>query len=134
MKRLINNIILLIVALLLLSTIGVYGLLYALVFTVFHYTKISFLKFWGDLLYSINVGIDFIGNVLLGTFLNNYAIVDKTKYPFGKINHTISHVLAYNFINLNNTTDFGMKILHILERIDRGHTVKSLKLNGSEIK
>lgn len=133
MKRLINNIILLIVALLLLSTIGIYGLLYALVFTVFHYTKISFLKFWGDLLYSINVGIDFIGNVLLGTFLNNYAIVDKTLYPFGNVNHTISHVLAYNYLKLNNTSRFGKVIINILEMIDKGHALKSLKRYGTTI-
>jgi hypothetical protein len=133
MKRLINNIILLIVALLLISTIGVYGLLYALVFTVFHYTKISFMKFWGDLLYSINVGIDFIGNVLLGTFLNNYAIKNKYLYPFGNVNHTISHVLAYNYLKLNNITKFGKTIVNILELIDKGHALKSLKRYGTSI-
>jgi hypothetical protein len=127
MKRLIVNIILFFVAVILLSTIGVFGLFYAAVWTARHFTKVSFLKYWGDLLYAINFGIDCIGNVLLSTFLNNFAIVDKTIYPFGRITNSISHALAVNHVKYQNTTKFGLWIINILEKIDKGHMQKSLK-------
>lgn len=126
MKRIIVNIILLLVAILLLSTIGTFGLLYAICYTPFHYTKVSFVKFWGDLLYSINVGIDNIGNVTLSIFLNNFAVIDKTIYPFGSIHHTISHVLAVNYLQYQNTSRLGNWVINILEKLDKGHMQKSL--------
>lgn len=125
MKRLLVNIILFLVAVLLLSTIGIYGLFYAIVWTARHFTKVSFLKYWTDLIYSINLGIDRIGNVLLSTFLNNFALIDKTQYPFGDVKHTISHVLAVNYFAVN-TSKFGTIIVLILEIIDKNHMEKSL--------
>ncbi len=74
------------------------------------------------MIYTINVGIDKIGNVLLGAFLNQFAI-KKTDYKFGDIDDTISKALAKN---LDNLTPLGKFIVDILESIDPGHMKKSL--------
>lgn len=125
MKRIISNILLFLVAILLLLTLGVLGLIYTLIYSLFNLEKVDFVKYWGDLLYSINVGIDKIGNVLLGAFLNKSMIMEKT-YIFGSINHTISHVLAYNYFK-ENVTPLGLLLVDILEKIDPGHMEESLK-------
>ena len=126
MSKILKNILLFFVAIFLLSTIGVYGLIYAFVYSIFNIKKSSFGEYWGNLLYQINVGIDMIGNVMLGKFLNHHAIQDKTIYPFGNVNYTISHVLAVNKLKHDNTTRFGDWIIDILERIDPGHMEISL--------
>ncbi len=122
MKKLIRNIILFFVAIILLSSIGVFGLIYTFIWSVINLKTISFIKYWSDLIYTINVGIDKIGNVLLGAFLNQFAI-KKTDYKFGDIDDTISKALAKN---LDNLTPLGKFIVDILESIDPGHMKKSL--------
>lgn len=74
-------------------------------------------------MYTINVGIDKIGNVLLAAFLNKFAIKEP-KYRFGNINDTISEALAKN---LDNLTPLGQFIVDVLEWIDPGHMEKSIK-------
>lgn len=123
LKRLINNIIIFIVAMFLLFTVGTFGLIYTIVWSLFNSAKISFFKYWADLMYTINVGIDKIGNVLLAAFLNKFAIVEPI-YKFGDINDTISEALAKN---LDNLTPFGKWIVDVLEWIDPGHMEKSIK-------
>jgi hypothetical protein len=123
MKRLINNIIIFIVAMFLLFTVGTFGLIYTIIWSIFNSAKISFFKYWADLMYTINVGIDKIGNVLLAAFLNKFAIVEQT-YKFGNINDTISEALAKN---LDNLTPLGKFIVDVLEWIDPGHMEKSIK-------
>jgi hypothetical protein len=122
-KRLINNAIIFFVAIVLLATIGTFGLIYTVFYSIFNIKKISFLKYWADLIYTINVGIDKIGNVLLAAFLNKFAIIEPV-YKFGNINDTISEALAKN---LNNLTPFGKWIVDVLEWIDKGHMEKSKK-------
>lgn len=123
MKRLINNAIIFIVAIALLATVGTFGLMYTVFWSILNITKISFLKYWADLIYTINVGIDKIGNVLLAAFLNKFAIVEPV-HKFGNINDTISEALAKN---LDNLTQFGQWIVNVLEWIDPGHMEKSKK-------
>ena len=125
MKRLLVNIALFFVAVMLLSTIGLYGLLYGIVYSLLHYSKVNFIRFCADTAYSINVGIDQIGNVLLAVFLNSTCIVDKTNYPFGEVDQTISHVLAVNYFNFN-LTSFGFWIVKTLKYFDKNHMNKSL--------
>jgi len=122
-KRLINNVIIFFVAIALLATVGTFGLIYTVFWSILNIKKISFLKYWADLIYTINVGIDKIGNVLLAAFLNRFAIVEPV-YRFGSINDTISESLAKN---LNNLTPFGQWIVDVLEWIDPGHMEKSIK-------
>lgn len=123
MKRLVINIIIFFVAIFLLLTIGSFGLFYTLAYSIINFTKSSFVKYWADLIYTINVGIDKIGNVLLGEFLNRFA-VKELKYPFGKINDTISFALAKN---LDNLSPLGKFIAYVLEYLDPGHLENSLK-------
>jgi hypothetical protein len=124
MKRLIVNVFLFVVAILLLITLGSFGILYTVLYSVKNIKNVAFLNYWADLLYQINVGIDQIGNVLLARFLNNFAIINND-YPFGKVNMTISHVLAVNYKN-NNIAPLGLFIILILECIDTGHIEKSI--------
>lgn len=122
MKKLIKNIILFFVATSLLLTVGLFGLTYTLFWSIFNFTNKSFIKYWSNLIYTINVGIDKIGNVLLGEFMNKFAVTEL-KYPFGKINDTISYALA---MNLNHLSPLGKFIANILESIDPGHMQDSL--------
>lgn len=123
MKRLINNIILFFVAIALLLSVGAFGIIYTFFWSIFNYTKASFLKYWADLLYTLNVGIDKIGNVLLGAFMNRFA-VNELKYPFGKIHDTISYALA---MNIGYLSPLGRFIVNILEWIDPGHMEESIR-------
>lgn len=122
MKKLLKNIILLFVAIILLITLGTFGLLYTIISSVYNIRNLSVLKYWSNILYTINVGIDKIGNVLLGDFLNNFAVRNST-YKFGNIDDTISKALAKN---INNLTSLGKFVVNILEFIDPGHMKKSL--------
>lgn len=123
MRRLFKNIILFFVAIFLITTLGTFGLLYTFFTSIQEYRNISFFKYWGDLVYTINVGLDKLGNVLLGKFLNNFAVIEK-KYPFGNLDDTISYALARN---LGNLTSLGQFIVDVLEYIDPGHMENSLK-------
>jgi hypothetical protein len=125
MKRLLVNIALFFVAVLLLLTVGVFGMLYGLCISIKEYTKASFLKYWVDVIYSINVGIDQIGNVMLAPFLNRFCLIKRTNCRFGKVTETISYVLAVNYF-AGNLTKFGLGIVNILEKIDENHMEKSL--------
>lgn len=122
MKRLLINIIIFFVAIFLSSTIGALGLFYTLIYSIINFTKSNFIKYWADLIYTINVGIDKIGNVLLGEFLNKFA-VNKVYYKFGHINDTISYALAKNIESLSA---LGKFIANILEYLDPGHLKKSI--------
>lgn len=123
MKRLITNIVLFFVAIWLLITLGSIGLIYTLFWSVLNFGKNSFLKYWSDLIYTLNVGIDKLGNVLLGAFMNRFA-VKELKYPFGKINDTISYALA---MNIGYLSGLGKFIVDVLETIDPGHMEESIK-------
>lgn len=124
MKKILVNLILLFVALFLLLTVGIFGLIYTMGITIISFDLNNFLKYWGSLLYQINVGIDQIGNVLLGEFLNKNVLINDTEYKFGNVDETISYVLAKN---INNLTLLGTLLVNILEFLDPGHMEKSLK-------
>jgi hypothetical protein len=126
MKSLFINVVIFFVAILLLSTIGVLGIIFALIYSLIHFRKYSYIKYWSNTIFSINVGIDKIGNVILALFLNEYFVYDKKIYPFGSVDHTISHVLAVNLIKHKNVTRFGMFLVNVLEFLDPGHMEKSL--------
>lgn len=125
MKRIFLNSSLFVVALLLLATIGLYGAVYAFFYTILRFPKYSFLNFWADTIYAINIGIDQIGNVLLAVFLNRFCLYNPYFYPFGKVKQTISHVLAVNYFE-SNLTSFGLFIIKILLFFDPVHLNKSI--------
>jgi hypothetical protein len=117
MKRLIKNLILLDVAVTLLLTVGVFGIIYTLFWSIRNFTKTSFFKYWSDLVYTINIGIDKLGNVMLGAFMNRFAVTEL-QYPFGRLEDTISYALA---MNIGYLSPLGEFIVTILEAIDPGH-------------
>ena len=127
MSKFFINIVLFVVAVILLLRLGTIGLIYTFFSAFDHFKNKSFLKYWGNLLYQINVGIDQIGNVLLGEFLNKFA-VHKLEHPFGRVNETISYAIARNRGSL---TIFGQLIHDIIDWIDRGHFEKALLREGS---
>jgi len=121
MRRLIVNILIFCIAIVLLCTLGLFGLLYGI---IVHILSLNLFTYLGNVMYSINVGIDQIGNVLLGTFLNRTCLTDReVEKQFGRVDETISHVLAHN---QNNSTAFGSWIIDLLEWLDPGHMEKSL--------
>jgi hypothetical protein len=121
MRMLLINILIFIVATLLLISLGSIGLIYGL---VTHIRTFTFVSYLGKIMYSINVGIDQIGNVLLGVFLNHTCLEDRdVDKQFGRVDETISHVLAHN---QDNATRFGNWLINLLEWLDPGHMDKSL--------
>jgi hypothetical protein len=123
MRILIINLVIFVVALLLLFFLGGIGIVYG-VFK--HLKSFKLFDYLGRIMYSINVGIDQIGNVLLGEFLDATCLVDKdVRKRFGRVDETISHVLAINERD-GNLKDFGHKIVGVLEFLDPGHMDKSL--------
>lgn len=126
MNRLKNNILMFLVATVLLCTVGTFGLIYSLIHSVKSLKKEALANFWADVFYHLALGIDKIGNVLLQTFLTHTCLKDRLVFPFGNIYHTISHVLAVNYLVHNNLTRFGKCIVYILEKIDHNHMQKSL--------
>jgi hypothetical protein len=122
MKKLLKNIVLFFIAIILLITLGSLGLIYTIFSSIYNFKNISVLKYWSDILYTINVGIDKIGNVLLGDFMNKFAVTEPV-YLFGNLDDTISKALAKN---LNNLTSLGKFIVNILEWIDPGHMKNSV--------
>lgn len=128
-RRFFVNIIILVVALFLLVTVGTLGLIYTLINSVINISKADPFLYFGNILYSINVGIDKIGNVLLGSFMNRFAIYeDLSQTKFGNINHTISYVLAKN-MEPNTLRPLGTFLVNVLEYLDPGHMEKSLIIN-----
>ena len=126
MKRLLVNIALFFVAVFLLSTVGLFGVIYGLYHSVKHYTKTQFIEYWTDIVYLINIGIDQIGNVILAPFLNRFCLIDdKEASKFGSVTETISYVLALNYFT-NYLTPFGLWLVKVLEKIDENHMEKSL--------
>lgn len=85
------------------------------------------------------LGIDKIGNVVLGALLNTIALHKSSKaYLFGDINDTISYVLAKNLPlkqhgfrfrvkESKNLTWAGWWLVCILEALDNDHMNKSLR-------
>jgi len=124
MKKILINIALFVIAIGLLSTVGLFGLIYTIGLTIITFDRFSLFRYWGDLLYQINIGIDQIGNVLLGEFMNRYLIKNNKIHLFGKVDETISYVIAKNRGNL---TKFGYIIAWILEKIDPGHLDKAIQ-------
>lgn len=119
MKRLLTNLGLIILGLLLLSTVGVAGVLFNLIYGIIKWNKQTTITYWANVFRELALGIDRIGCVLLGTFLTK-TMIKTEDIPFGKIDHTISHVLALNY-QADNLTKEGKALVWLLELVDEGH-------------
>jgi len=116
MIRLVNSILVLLVAVVLFLLFVPASILYAIIsFSVPYFT---------ELFYAIAIGLDKIGNVALAPFLNHTAVTNEKVLAFGRVRHTISYVLA---INMEHLTGFGVFLVNVLEVIDPGHMKKTLE-------
>ena len=139
MKRVVNSIVLLIIAVGLASFLLPFGLLFSIYYGIRTFKPTGFAIYLSDLFYSVALGIDKIGNVILAALLNRVMLHRRHRaYLFGDINDTISRVLAlnlplkydkYQFKNKGSRklTWGGWYLVCILEWIDPGHMEKSLK-------
>lgn len=100
--KLINNLLLAIVATILSFIIIPLALLYALFYT--WKSKSNILVFLEDILLKYAIGLDQIGNATCYIFLNNVFIKDDTVHPFGDIDETISSVIGKNKLKNNLTS------------------------------
>ena len=122
MKKLLNSVVLFIVA------VALAAALFPISFVITFITRLN-TAFLSDFFYSLALGIDKVGNVVLQVPLNKFAIVSHKSlksYPFGNINDTISYALAKNW-KAFNLTKVGWLLVFLLEWLDEGHMEKSLK-------
>ena len=122
MKKLINSIVLFIVA------VALAAALFPISFVITFITRLN-TAFLSDFFYSLALGIDKVGNVVLQVPLNAFAILSHKSlksYRFGNINDTISYALAKNW-RADNLTRLGLLLVNLLEWLDEGHMDKSLK-------
>ena len=140
MKKLLNSIILLVVAVALAAALLPFGFIYAIYYAVRYYRNNAFTAYLSNLFYSLALGIDKIGNVVLGALLNEIMLTkkDSVYYLFGNINDTISYALARNLPlkqhgfrfkvkESKNLTWAGWWLVCILEALDNDHMNKSLR-------
>ena len=139
MKRLLNSIVLLIVAIVLAAALFPIGFIYAIAYALIKLRDDAFLGYFSDFFYSIALGIDKIGNAVLGGLFNAIMVKKSDKiYPFGNINDTISYVLSQNIPYGMLRFKFGHKqsekltwlgwwLVCLLEFIDPDHMYKTRK-------
>lgn len=136
--KILNSIIIFIVAILLSIFLFPIGFFYALFYGFIYLRKTSFVAFWSNLFYSLALGIDKIGNVVCGALFNATLIKGKSTYKFGNINDTVSYVLArnlqvtiirfpFNSKSSDQLTWAGWWLVCILELIDPDHMAKTRK-------
>lgn len=116
--------VLLIIAILLLVTLGPFGIVTSLVLLFIkdsreRYTKIT------DYFFALAYCIDILGNVTCGD-LFNITLIKHGGYRFGKRGETISSVLGKN-IQTNSLTKTGIYLSRILDKIDPNHCIKSIQ-------
>ena len=123
--KLINNLILAIVATILSFIIIPLALLYALFYT--WKSKNNILEFIENVLLKYSIGLDQIGNATCYIFLNNVIIKDNTIHSFGNIDETISSVIGKNKLK-NNLTIFGIILDEILNiTLGKNHSINSIE-------
>ena len=123
--KIINNLLLAIVATLLFFIIIPLALIYALFFT--WKSKSNILVFLGDVLLKYSIGLDQIGNATCYIFLNNVIIKDITIHSFGNIDETISSVIGKNKLK-NNLTICGVILDEILSiTLGKEHSINSIE-------
>jgi hypothetical protein len=136
--KILNSIILFIVAVVLAAALFPIGFIYALIHAIGQLRYNAFSAFLSNFLYSLALGIDKIGNVACGALFNATLIKGKSTYKFGNINDTVSYVLARNLqvtiitFPFNNKqtkqlTWAGWWLVCILELIDPDHMAKTRK-------
>ena len=72
------------------------------------------------------IGIDQLGNVLIGSHLLNDTLVSKNPYHFGSPDETVSGVIGKNKRS-GTLSELGKNIAHNLNEIEKDHVEKAIE-------
>ena len=78
-----------------------------------------------EALFKYAFGVDQMGNSVCYLLFNDLFLVDKSIYPFGSSDETISSVLGRNKLQ-NNLSTIGKGLDKLLDTIDKNHSIKSI--------
>lgn len=126
MMKLLNNIILAIVALVLGIILMPTGIFYAVMFLIFRIDKELTIKYFERLFMGIALSIDELGNFTCAVLFNHILLKDNyCEYRFGKRDSTISSSLGVNLLN-NNLNTIGLLLAKLLDLFEKDHCIKSI--------
>jgi hypothetical protein len=126
---LLNNILLAIVAILLGSIIIPIGILFAIVWLIFHKGESLGIKYFSRIFRNIALSIDILGNFCCAIMFNVVLIKsNSTLYRFGKNGDTISKVIGLN-LQQGNLTMIGKGVNKILNVFEKDHSIKAVTNN-----
>lgn len=74
----------------------------------------------------IAIGIDILGNIIGGPFLNWLLLKKPSQFPYGVPGQTISSVTQLNY-KLGNLGEWGLNLKHDLDIIEEDHCERSLE-------
>jgi uncharacterized membrane protein len=115
-----TGVLLFFVSIILLVITAPFGLLYGFFYTLFK----KGLRGIGEYALKMAISIDQLGNVTMQHLLN-LLWLKKGAYHFGNRDETISSALGRNK-KLGLLNGFGLKIDHLLDRLDPDHTLNSI--------
>ena len=124
MKTIIN-IILLIIAIVLMTTIGLISFIYSVIDLFFSVSRGRFYEI-SKYFKEIAVEIDIFGNFICKRLFNLLLLTPKSRYKFGVNQETCSSVFGKNQ-KFNTLTKLGIIIANILDTIEPHHCKKSIK-------
>lgn len=125
--KLIQNLLLALVALMLSFLLIPLGIIFAIIFCVFKLDDEIALKYFERLFLYIALSIDKVGNFACAILFNTCLIKNSDrKYRFGKENQTISFVMGKN-LEADNLTFVGKILNDILNLFEKDHVVKTVK-------
>jgi len=124
--RFLGNLLLALLAIAILSTFGVVGMLYTF-FVYFYKRKIGkSLETSAKRFKKIAVLIDKFGNVIADEFWNAILITKEATHKFGNWTETMSYVLALAQMR-GHLTDAGKFLVWFLDFVDKGHMQKAIE-------
>lgn len=79
-------------------------------------------KYFHDVAFSI----DQMGNVMGAPIMNDVLLKKEATYKFGNFDHTISHVIGYNYLD-GKLTRVGKFVAWCLNMVDENHVEDAAK-------
>lgn len=134
-KTLLINCVLVLVAIVIFALLFPFGMLSKIISSIYNITTGNFSKFIGkttNMALSVATSINQFGNTLYLEFFNAVLIKDKTIYPYGNPDDTISYVTGINKVN-HNLSLMGRTLDRILDFFDTNHTIMTIvKVDGED--
>lgn len=126
MKKLIINLILVIISIPLTLFFGVIGFIYfhlKMIIWTFRYKKLGLKKAIHEIskyYWLVALSIDQTANVITQYWFNDWMLKDSKIYPYGHPDQTVSHVTGYNYVN-NNYRIILKWVAKFLNFLDKKH-------------